>query len=146
MNLPHRLPQHLDAADSATALMLDAIRRGVDDLVTLQAGETVVLERRVLIGPAPGDNPVDLVTPDDEPWHSVLIENPTATPLLLSFAGGGARPGTGRPVPANAAVVYSRPFDVVSVGVDPGANLAAPITVWVTRYKRPMPVAGWRLA
>lgn len=133
---------------TAAMLELEGIRQSLDDLVDLLSGDTVILENRVLIGTnQPGSNPRDLLTSTDDPWYSVLIENANALPVHVGFAGGDGLPGkSGHVIPAQRAVMLCRPFTVVSLGCDPATVPAVPISVIVTRYKRPQTVTGWALA
>jgi hypothetical protein len=132
----------------AVMLELEAIRQGIDDLVDLLSGATVILERKVLLGSvAPGRNPVDFVTDGEDPWYAVLIENPNALAVHVGFGGGDGLPGrSSHVIPAQRAVMLSRPFTVLSVGVDPAVVPANAITVTTTRYRRPMQPTGWTLA
>jgi hypothetical protein len=127
---------------------LEAIRVAITDLVDLLSGDTVILERKALIGGnAPGRNPVDFITDAEDAWYSVLVENPNALAVHVGFGGDDGLPGrSSRIVPAQRAVMIARPFTVLSVGVDPAVLPGPPITVTTTRYRRPQPPTGWALA
>lgn len=146
MNGPLARPRAVDA-DQAAVQLLAQLVDAVGDLIDLAAGETVILERVLTIGSAaPARNPVDLVTEQGDPWHSLLIENLSAQTLHVGFAGGAGTPAEAAyRVPANTGRVITRPFDVVSIGFDP-AVVPASARVTVVRYRRPQPPTGWRLA
>lgn len=124
-------------------LELAGIAGELRELVEIVSGEGEAVPQRVVI---------DAVR---NPWtwksnggmfHAIKIDNPTAQPVAVAFAGRGAsagNPGADELVPAHMGRVIVRPFDVVELGFDPANVPAGVVTLYVTLYARQLQPAAY---
>lgn len=124
---------------------LGAIRELLREYVVQSAGEVIALARRVVLTPA--QNVVEWVSEGGQ-FHAVKIDNPSAVAIEVQFASSGnpiAEESDER-VPPRTGRVLTRPFDVVSIGIDPAVVPAGRTILYVTYYSRPLPPTTYAFA
>lgn len=148
--VPRMGPGHAQPAPPEVVLdalaELGAIRQLIAELVDQAAGEVIAVPRRVVLDAE--HNPVEFVVDGPGVFHAVKIDNPSAVAVEVQFASG-ANPiaaESDERIPAQTGRIITRPFDVVSVGIDPANLPAGRTTLFVTYYSRPLPPTTYAFA
>jgi hypothetical protein len=116
---------------------LKRIRRGIEQLVAMQAGEFVAVPRRLLLDATRPFHTFKVQGDGD--FHAVQIDNPTA--VDVEVLQGGQQPTAGnsiKRVPPHTSRVLAFPYHELSIGIDPAAVPAGQSVVYVTYYSRPL--------
>ncbi len=110
------------------------------ELVELDSGQVLAIPKRHVFTSSRVRHRFEVTQGDT--FHALKVDNYSATlPLYVGFGGDSGQPGQwDEIVPPLTGRIFARPFDEVSIGLDPNAAATAlattPLVVPVTYYSR----------